>query len=504
MRRSNYVPIGLTLLLTSALANAAIDNDASNFQCKGQVERRVWSLWEKDIKRQLEKDLLQKRLKEQGDVYALYNFQTAVHNAAAMARRCDDLPHLAEIAGLINQAYDALSKGDDMSSGRRWICRGGLVCNNTNHLLDKEVMLNSVQFLGLASSLANAFATSGKPLSPVEENFINETIEIVFEHLVRWGDEGSIYAITKLIEATPADITNKSSALFFNDKYLWLITIYAEISGALEATNSRKGPVAKQYVPKLRKHVSALLKLFSARITTQKVKDSRLGVVEVADIDRGYWRLYPDNAYAGYRGEEKPVTCGSEDPQKPGPRRPQFKILPSAATLNKNTGWDFSHARRLVHALDALSRNRRALRSTFALSDKDLPAGDLTKRFANNLVAVVWNGDMNRPLFSNYWSGANGWFRVAYDNGTGNCREGYPPYGMSEAFLTGGYITWAQYQPVIGEIGKRFFRLDKKPDEAMTSFMLKYYPSLSREGNQRLHTLTEFEFLPTLVEVGIK
>ena len=56
-------------------------------------------------------------------------------------------------------------------------------------------------------------------------------------------------------------------------------------------------------------------------------------------------------------------------------------------------------------------------------------------------LPVSRNGDATQPLFSNYWSGVNGWYRVAYDNGADQCREGYPPYGLTDSFPTGGYLT---------------------------------------------------------------
>ncbi len=117
------------------------------------------------------------------------------------------------------------------------------------------------------------------------------------------------------------------------------------------------------------------------------------------------------------------------------------QVSPDTVPKRQDTGWDISHARRLVHALDALERNRDAMKAIFSLNDGQLPAIGLPSAFAGTLVAVVWNGDTANPLFSNHWSGANGWYRVAYDNGTGQCREGSPPYGLADSFPTGGYIT---------------------------------------------------------------
>jgi len=59
----------------------------------------------------------------------------------------------------------------------------------------------------------------------------------------------------------------------------------------------------------LRQHLGALLQFFSARISFQRNASSRLGNVDLADLDGGYWRLYADNRYAGYEADLKPIEC---------------------------------------------------------------------------------------------------------------------------------------------------------------------------------------------------
>jgi hypothetical protein len=105
-------------------------------------------------------------------------------------------------------------------------------------------------------------------------------------------------------------------------------------------------------------------------------------------------------------------------------------------------------------------------------------------------------------LFTNYWSGANGWFRVAYDNGTGQCQEGYPPYGMSDAFLSGGYITWERYRPVIGILGRRLHQLIDSPRAQDRRFICRYYPEFGTSAAAQNRALSKFMFLPTLVRQG--
>ncbi|OPY85087.1 MAG: hypothetical protein A4E65_00194 [Syntrophorhabdus sp. PtaU1.Bin153] len=511
-------------LLTAYEVVAAQDG---RFVCGGSVETEVWTLWDTNVRDFFKQRFLEDRLLKQGDVYALYDFQTYTHNMVSMARRCNRTARLMEVARMINTAYRALERGGQSSPGRRWVCRGGSTCNEKNRLLNQEVMLDSVQFLGLASSVANALATSGTPLGDEDKIFIKDTVQIVVEHLVRWGDGAALSEISKLVAATPQDVKNGSSALFFTDKPLWMITIYAELAGILNAqerwraTDPSLNKVFTEVIgilrsqgrqqlgfdgltdenkARLRLHLSTLLQFFSARISIQRNANSRMGNVDLADLDRGYWRLFPGNEYAGYEGEPKPVVCSRS---KDGKTKVTTDVRVSADAVPKrqDIGWDISHARRLVHALDALERNRDAMKDKFSLNDGQLPSIGLPSAFANTLVAVVWNGDTTKPLFSNYWSGANGWYRVEYDDRTGQCREGYPPYGLTDSFPTGGYSTWARYRPVIGALGQRLYDLISAPDGASSPFIAKYYPSLSKSANVQSKKATKFMFLPSLVGV---
>lgn len=488
MRRSFLL---LVFILCTQQTLAATD---STFECGGKVESEVWGLWDRDAKDYLYSRFLQDRLLKQGDVYALYDFQIYTHNMVSMARRCNRINRLQEVAKLIGVAYVSL---ESSSQGRRWICRGGAICNDKNQLINTEVMLASVQFLGLASSVANALASSSAPLSNEEKLFIRDTVKIVTEHLLRWGDDAAINKLRKVSEATPQDVTKGSSEVFFTDKHLWMITIYAELAGILQS----KSVLDLEGIPaadkeRLSRHLSVLLQFFSARVSIQHDPNGRLGNVDLADIDRGYWRLYADNRYAGYEKEETPVVCLPLENDK-AKSKLEVRVSADSVPQRQDIGWDISHARRLVNALDALERNLKAMAYILSLSEMQLPPSGLPEAFVNTLVAVVWNGDTAKPLFSNYWSGANGWYRVAYDsNGAGQCINGYPPYGLSDSFLTGGYITWARYSPVIGLLGQRlyYFIDSTKRDDA--SFIDRYYSGLRRNS-----IYSRLMFLPSLVGV---
>lgn len=178
------------------------------------------------------------------------------------------------------------------------------------------------------------------------------------------------------------------------------------------------------------------------------------------------------------------------------------KAALDAAPIVQDLGWDISHARRLVHVLDALDRNRSAMKQVYRLADEDLPPPDLAKRFATQLLASVWNRNAQNPLFSNWMSGANGWYRVAYDNGTGRCVAGSPPYALTNAFATGGYITWARYYPLLATLGQTIYVASQSTEGDAGAYIHAYYPRLAFQTGDKpsqVQVIERLMFWPTLV-----
>ncbi|MFZ1831128.1 MAG: hypothetical protein WAW42_20690 [Candidatus Competibacteraceae bacterium] len=140
------------------------------------------------------------------------------------------------------------------------------------------------------------------------------------------------------------------------------------------------------------------------------------------------------------------------------------------------------------------------MREVFGIDETVLPETATRPAFAQQLIVKVWNGDIERPLFTNYWSGANGWYRVAYDNGTPRCMEGTPPFGLSHSFPTGGYASWAPHAPEIRILGRRLYGLSRASDEASRNFMDQYYPRLGGKASSGRRMLNELMFWPSLVE----
>ncbi len=491
----------VAMLMSASVMCTAAASDRARFACGGSVEAEVWASWDGRMREFLEKDQLQNRLVKQGDTYALYDFQTYVHNAVAMARRCKRAERLTEIATIIHSTYSALEPGNLFTTGRRWVCRGGKTCNAKSRLFNTEVMLTSVQFLALATSVANSLVSSDTETAVNNRRFVAETASVASEHLLRWASDGAIARLRRLTGARPEDVADGSTKLLFTDRDLWMIAIHAELAGILQKAGNAGVPVERltgKDELRMRTHMKALLKLFDSRISLSRVPNGKASMT-MADLDRGYWRFYEDNRYAAYEGITGPVSCIPSQ-EKNGQSTTEVRRPPETVEVRKDTGWDISHARRLVHVLDAMERNRDAIRQSFPDYAAHLPSPDLASAFANTLVKTVWNGDTDKPLFKNYWSGANGWYRVAYKGTDGRCREGYAPYGMSDAFVTGGYVTWARHDPIIDRLGRRVYELTGASDANGAAFLNKHYPGLGSTAGAMKKLLTRFMFLPTLVK----
>jgi hypothetical protein len=476
----------------------AVKTAVPALNCGGAVEADVWHRWDRGGFSFVQHELLDQRLVKSGDTYALYDFQVRFHNLLAMAQRCRRLERELQLVGLVTTAYAQLVPMPNGQPGRGWICLGGSICNSTNRLVNTEVALNSTQFLAFATSLANGLS---RDQAAQTRQFVELTASVAVEHLRRWSSAQAMASLRKRIAAVPGDVKDGSSALFLLDRDLWQIAIYANLAGVLAERPqlATSAGLDDATLASMKEHLSLLLRLVAVRTTVHSVSGKDGKAVKVADLDAGFWRLFEDNRYAGYAGRDKPVVCSS-DPLKPGTLAIETRIEAERVMPVTTLGWDISHARRLVHFFDAIEQNRAAVERVFGVGATDLPSRDIMAAFARQLEFRVWNQDKDRPLFSNYFSGANGWYRVAYDNGTGRCVEGYPPYGLTDAFATGGYATWGSFAPKLREIGVRLYALTRSTQEAENVFVRTYYPSLgdAAKGNSRM--LAELMFWPTLVQ----
>lgn len=472
-------------------------NGIVNAHCGGALEKKIWRLWDEQGRSILQQQLIKGRLFTDGDTYALYDIQIYFHNLESMAERCQRTDRLIELADdlmPVFRALEILPDGNGKDVG--WICRGGLVCNANNGLIDKEVLLVSVQGLGLVSAVANALAQSAD-LRAREHPFVDSVVEVSVSHLLRWANGRTRHEWERLTAASPDEIKNDSSALLFTDKALWQLAIYANLAGivAPRIALPRRAARVNLALDDLARNAQLLLRFFRARTTLTGRENYPSKEIIAAEIDRGFWSFYPEYRFAGYTDSHEPVTCLGEDI-----KINDISITKTDVPVVRTLGWDFSHARRLVQVMRALNANNDALRALYKMPLSVFLEKDLTKFFAAQLVTVIWNGNADRPLFSNYWQGANGWYRVTYDKRSGGCSAGIPPFGLSESFITGGYIEWSYYYPKLGELGIRIMNLSESHRIDDQDFINVYYKGLSRSASADKRMLTQIMFWPTLIK----
>jgi predicted Zn-dependent protease with MMP-like domain len=131
----------------------------------------------------------------------------------------------------------------------------------------------------------------------------------------------------------------------------------------------------------------------------------------------------------------------------------------------ENIGWDLSHARRFVNVFQTLYETKDYLGLNF-------PGDNILKMFANQFAYRVFNGDFEYPLFSNYFDGTNGWYRVDYDK---RKNFGYGPSDMSITAYSGGFMFWKDYNPDIKIIANSLYALIHTSNQEKLDFLNQRY-----------------------------
>lgn len=476
------------LNITTNITHADIVSTANS--CGGLHDQQSWSLWDSYGKKRIT-DTLNIRLIKQGDTYALYDTQILFNNLFDLAVRCHYPDRIREFADIIQMTYQKLEPLPQIGGQAVvWVCRGGTRCQNGN-LLGKEVQLNSVQFLGFASEVANELDRV-YPKDSHAQQFVLQTAKISVNRLSEWSTN-TLPNISKRITAIPNDIHNGSSSMF-TDKDLWQIVIFSNIAGIVDRHPDYLIKIFgnQSNFDQQKNYFSALSSLMKARVSKNPILYNNKKI-SINDLDRGFWNSINDNKYAGYSSLEVPVTCDPNNSQKP-------MVVANLGNIKKqlNLGWDFSHARRLTNLFFALDRNRIAIKKVYGDNISSILPSDADKLgFINQLKSNVWNQNKQYPLFSNYYNGANGWYRVGYHNGGKICDEGVSPYGLSNSYLAGGYIVWGENDPLLLQLGENIYNLIYSTNIQDQKFMNKYYAGYL--PNSPAYKINVLNFFPTLV-----
>lgn len=455
--------------------------------CKNNdIHREVLKEWPQ-VRLRLQDEQIQKRLLTTGDVYALYDLEIYLHNFLVMVQRCNDKQELQDLAHLLLPIAD-LAQAQPGSIRKRWICKGGTICQN-NRFIGKEIMLPSIQYVGFASTLANAIASVAPHERTAEmTQFLEKYFPLLLEsHLGFWSR--TFYSRWEANKSIPRAQVPTNFMYAFDDKDMWmLIAISESITAYSKAQGSMTYEAPALLLMDLLRTYNMGIEFLRARLDKSFLTDKNGKKTLLANLDLGAWSRYEDMLFAGYTQSQKPLTC---HPNGTKTYNIEKKTLPVIPTVNM----DISHARRWVPLFETFVRNEKWMSEKRVLSpDSALSNTDLLKAIATGFAEKVISRE--GPLFHTYMDGTNGWYRVDYSSGNA-CREGEGPFSSSYAGPTGGFAFWSDHNPKIAQTMSQIYRLLNSKNAKDQELIEKYYRGLKNESLQR------FMFLPSLINAPL-
>jgi hypothetical protein len=217
--------------------------------------------------------------------------------------------------------------------------------------------------------------------------------------------------------------------------------------------------------------------LFESRISSNKVYNYDGNKVIASAFDIKTWKDHDDFKYSQTTTTDFPAS------------REAKKV--------KKVGWDLGHARRYVYFMNTVESNRNIL------SDVTFPDTSIIYQLSNQFVYVVFNGMHHAPLFTNYFDGSNGWYRVNY-HGAG---FGYGPYDLTHSALTGGFLMWGDYNKDIELLKYAMYNFMTTRESEISNHRKYYYGRIYKaykktdavNYSSREQELFWLQFLPTVL-----
>jgi hypothetical protein len=317
--------------------------------------------------------------------------------------------------------------------------------------LPKEIILETAQYSYFVASLLNAITHSDYPTANMLKVVKIFPRIIAYDTYYRlifasapfnrfgWGcgigdfsGHQNIAVLTKrLYGKLPGSTNTKPYCNVVTDTELLLLGGVAELIAADENRIGVTKDINILY-PLLKGHLKGYL-VNGSRLLKSRTKDYEISPgIWGQTFGAGDWDGHRDYQYSGYNGYAYPKETDKSE---------------------KQTAWDISHARRLVHVLESMLNVAGSVGFSY-------PSRQDMERLANQFYYKVFNGDKTFPRFSNYMNGDNGWYRVGYRG-----REGYgiEPYGFTAEATASGYGFWAKYnqdiRPVIAKA------IENKPND---------------------------------------
>ncbi len=462
----------------------------------GERDDILHDIWPVERER-LQKQLIdeEKELIEKGKyTTALYNVQMYTNLLFDYAYQHRDFDILEQLAELYMIPLDFLEE-----VGQYWFYKGGLPCfvllpleapsrmwlNKRGIKKDEEseekipiqfeMILHSSQFLYLLSHAIHCFVSI-----PVSERrnrmqaFIDQYTPVVEDHYKRWvlADNGSTglsdsvgvfqtkdwgcsngrfnhkQFLEKKLNREFGDLDPNPRCNVLLDSDMWIFSGAVELLAAQKKDPGLFSMTAEQEKGYL-DYFSVACRLLEDRLVETSLKDFDGADAVGYNFDPGTRRLYDDMRYAGYTGSVFPED-NSEDKENP-----RIIIDPADHPVPDNISIDTGHGRRFVQVFETLYRNRSITQQVF-------PSKEVLKRLANQVAYRIFNGDSREPLFSNYFDGSNGWYRVNYSK---RDRFGFAPWDMSLNWIECGFGAWKKYQPAIKEVTDAVWNMIKSTDD---------------------------------------
>ncbi len=389
--------------------------------------------------------------------YELYDIQLLTSSLLRYASYCGDIQVFRSILKLYSRCFNTMESVD---SYRFFYYPGGP--RLSAHKLDKrykmwlsedrlENILVSSQFLFAVSETLVAITRLAPDVrSPLMIRYANTALGILRSHYIRWcfsapGPfqvrgwgckingryvESGLNHFEFLKKKLRGELGDKRSPSYCNAVTDTDMFIIGGVANML-AARSREPALVKMSGREYNCYLTYLktgLDLLRSRLTFTELKDFSGRPVQGVVFDQGAWDTHPDYRYACYKGASYPLG----------------EIF-QHAPLPSETTWDISHARRYVDIFSSLVRDTTILSLSFF-------DASLLEALANQFVYKVFDGNFDRPLFSNFWGGVNGWYRVGYSGRKG---YGYGPSDLSIAALTGGFAFLAQYNKDVGHLYRK-------------------------------------------------
>jgi Viral BACON domain len=428
----------------------------------------------------------------------LYDLQVWTNLLFIYAYRVKNKDLLDQLAGLFMKSYNHLKTFDSywFFAGNRSLGRNGYFkiplpnpstmwvkeISTNKGPVDLEVTLHSSQILYMLSHALHCFVSlPDNFLTDNMNEFIRRTPTILFDHYQRWiflNNQSNDYSdglgvfqtkvwdcshgrfnhyqfLEKKLNRKFGDLISLSYCNAVRDEDLWILC------GAVEMLASARKKVglfnidANQEAMYL-EYFAIGCRLTESRLAPTQLKDFESNPIQGLSFEPGGWNSHRDLRYAGYSGAQFP---------EPEIENPGVPVNHTAHPLPEKLSWDISHARRFVHVFETLYRNR-------TITQQEFPSRQVMEQLANQVTYGVFNGDLKKPLFSNYFDGTNGWYRINYSKRKG---FGYAPWDHSMEWLACGYAAWKNYQPRLAMVNQAVWDMIDSTDSQVKTFKLEHY-----------------------------